>query len=348
MKAPTLLMASVMWQATPAPRVPDVARIVTASHPARSTPRSVRHPVRRTTARTTQRPTLRIVSGVGENGRASPLWLAMIRKRLTPAGYDSAASIVKSFTPAESAWVALIQSRQGAWTSMVPALVAIYEPIVPPAVVTVVLGNRGASDAFTHDAITIGFDLAEMQASYGNASLPASTDVMDRLFRHELMHVMQKPWLEAHPWPTTTPLERALLDVWAEGLGNYQSLSSRWTTSNGQRPEASVKTLIELEPRFVARLAALACATPENAEPLLHDLSSGPFAKKWGAVTPALWLESETAESKDALHQFVLAGPAGVWELANRHLPETLRPVLKEAQTAGVMCGQRTGNTKSR
>ena len=37
----------------------------------------------------------------------------------------------------------------------------------------------------------------------------------------------------------------------------------------------------------------------------------------------------------------VVAGPDGVWDLAERHLPEALRPVLREARLADSLCAGR-------
>ena len=57
-------------------------------------------------------------------------------------------------------------------------------------------------------------------------------------------------------------------------------------------PQASVRSALErLEPRFVARLAALACGSPD-AETLIADLSEGRFEEKWGALPAALWLRN--------------------------------------------------------
>ena len=285
--------------------------------------------------------TLRIVSGVTGTGHASEQWLAMIRKRLPPARYEAMAGLRIPLTEAESAWAALIRSRVAAWEETIPSLAALFEPVAPPGEVLIVLGNRGADDAFTHDAVTIGFDLSALQANYGDAVRTENAERVDRFFRHEFVHVMQKPWVKTHPWVTDTPLQAAIADIWSEGLGNYYSLSARWLGKNGRRSDAAQKTLSVLEPRFVARLSALACASRQNAEPLLADLSSGAFDQKWGALPAALWLEAEDGEPNVALRRFIVAGPAGVWDLADRHLPDALRLVLVEAQRADSTCARR-------
>lgn len=285
-----------------------------------------------------QSPELRVVSGVTQSGDATEQWLAMIRRRLPSDEFDAVAPMRRPFTAEELAWAELIRSRVPAWKRAVPPLAAIFRPIPPPADVLIVLGNRGASDAFTHDPRTIGFDLAALQANYGDGDQPGHTERIDRFFRHEFVHLLQKAWLMAHPWPTDTPLRTALWDIWAEGLGNYQSLSARWLSTEGRRSETASRALAELEPRLVARLSALACATADGAAALMADLSMGRFDRKWGALTAALWLEAEQVSAEDALRDLVVAGPGGVWDLADRHLPDGLRAVLREARVADSLC----------
>lgn len=285
--------------------------------------------------------TLEVVSGTTDTGDATDQWLAMLRKRLSPAEYDSVARLHKRRTAEEQAWAALIESRIGSWEREVPALASPFHPVSPPGRVLLVLGNRGGGDAFTHDASTIGFDLAELGAQYGTANQPQNAELMDRLFRHEFTHLLQKAWLAAHRWRPDSPLHAALLDLWLEGLGNYYSLSERWRSLNGRRADAAQRALADLEPRFVARLSALACADSSKTGALLAGISSGPFDHKWGAVPAALWLEEEQEDSPLALRGLIVAGPAGVWDLADRHLPESLRLTLKEARVADSLCTPR-------
>ncbi len=215
------------------------------------------------------------------------------------------------------------------------------QPIAPPVEVLIVLGNRGTSDAFTHDPTTIGFNLAALQAGYGGAGLGENGDRIDRFFRHEFVHLLQKAWLSVHPWVADSPVRSALLEIWAEGLGNYYSLSDRWMSQDGARSAAAASALAELEPRFVARLSALACTSPEAAAPLTADLSWGRFDQKWGALTAALWLEAEQKRSAAALRDFFRTGPGAVWDLADRHLPDALGAVLDEARAAETLCSGR-------
>ena len=281
---------------------------------------------------------LSVVSGVSPTGHASDRWLAMLRKRLPPDRYDSVAPLRRPFTAEDAAWEGLIRSRVASWRGMVDGLAEPFAPTEPPTGVLIVLGNRGAEDAFTHDSVTIGFDLAALQANYGAAGLPENRDRMDRFFRHEFVHLLQKAWTSDHPFPMATPLQSALAEIWAEGMGNYQSLSERWLSRDGRRSPTAARALAELEPRLVARLAALACAAPGAADRLVADLSCGRFDRKWGALPAALWLEAEPGPPTETLRGFVAAGPAAVWTLADRHLAPSLRPVLHEARTADSLC----------
>jgi len=283
---------------------------------------------------------LQVVSGTTDAGDATARWLAMLRKRLSPTEYDSVASLQQRETADEQGWALLIQSRTASWERGIPELAKPFDPVSPPGRVLIVLGDRGGGDAFTDDPTTIGFDLAELATNYGSAALPQNAALMDRLFRHEFTHLLQKAWLPTHPWNANSPLRAALLDIWQEGLGNYYSLSGRWRNQNGQRPAATQRALAELEPRFVARLSALACVEPGSAAALMAGISSGPFDHKWGAVPAAVWLDEDQATPTTALRNLVVAGPAGIWELADRHLAEPLRRVLAEARIADSLCSR--------
>jgi hypothetical protein len=285
-------------------------------------------------------PVLHVTLAITDPGYATEQWLAMLRRRLAEGSYDSVSRIRSPITGAEAAWVALIQSRLTAWEDELPALAQPFEPVAAPRKVSIVLGNRGAHDAFTHDAVTIGFDLAALVAEYGEATRVENGQRIDRLFRHEYVHLLQKVWLIEHPYDARSPLELAIAEIWSEGMGNYYSMSERWRATSGRHSTVATATLDELEPRFAARIAALACATPERAAELTKDLSWGRFDRKWGALTPALWLEAEMSTSDRALREFVVAGPEGVWDLADRHLPTTLGVVVREARNAATLCGQ--------
>lgn len=283
-------------------------------------------------------PTVTVVSGSTADGRATDLWLAILRRRLSPAAYDSVAPLVRPRLPEEQAWAASIGARAQAWPTEVAPLARLF-PGLPSRPVQVVLGNRGAEDAFTHDSLTIGFDLAALVRAYGPASGADTPERLDRFFRHEVVHTLQKRWLARHPFPVGGPMDMALLDIWLEGTGNYFSLSRRsYPGPDGNPAPLSARTLATLEPRFVGRMAALACADPAGALPLLADLSAGPFDQKWGALPAALWLLAEQGADSAALRRFVADGPTGVWQLAQRHLPAALADSLARTRERAAAC----------
>jgi hypothetical protein len=201
-----------------------------------------------------------------------------------------------------------------------------------------VVGNRGGEDAFTHDARTIGFDLSRLEAEYGDARDAENLARIDRFFAHEYTHLLQKAWLAEHPQPQSTPFERAELAIWLEGVGNYYSLSPRWRSRGAAEAEPARAALAELEPVFVERMKALACASPEQEAAATRDLSTGPFSKKWGALTVALWLDRETRRSPAALRDFVQAGAPASLALAGRHLPRAARAELEAARARSRSC----------
>jgi hypothetical protein len=289
----------------------------------------------------TRSPRLRVVSGLTPTGEATAEWRAILRRRLSDSAYAAVADLRKPLTAAELAWSDLIRSRLAAWEREIPPLAVPFAPVPPPPAVTIVLGNRGAHDAFTHDSVTIGHDLSALQREYGDASDPGNRERIDRFFRHEFTHLMQKAWRPTHPYAMDTPLRLALAEMWAEGLGNYYSLAGSWRSVDGVPSERTTNTLAILEPRVVARLAALACATPERARVLTADLSWGRFDRKWGAVAPALWLELEAGRPDSAFRRLVMEGPDGIWSLAERHLSPDLGATLREARVADSLCAGR-------
>lgn len=293
-------------------------------------------------------PTVTVVYGTTADGGATDLWLAILRRRLAAQAYDSVAPLIRPILPEEQAWAALIETRARAWPAEVAPLEALF-PGIPSRPIRVVLGNRGAEDAFTHDSLTIGFDLAALVRAYGSASAADNAERLDRFFRHETIHTLQKRWLAQHPFPVGAPMDMALLDIWLEGLGNYYSLSPRWYSGPDRGPSAlAAQTLAALEPRFVGRMAALACADSAAAQPLLADLSAGPFTQKWGALPAALWLLAEQGADASALRRFVTDGPVGVWRLAQRHLPGALADSLAGTRSRATACSATRGPTSPR
>jgi hypothetical protein len=283
-------------------------------------------------------PRLRIVIGVTDSGSATEEWLSLLRTRLSPGDYQAVVTIRKPLTGTERAWAELFRSRVAAWEQEIPRLAALFHPVNPPSEVRIILGNRGGEDAFTApgNRTTIGFDLSKLQSIYGDAG--RSVERADRFFRHEYTHLLQKAWLEAQPYDAETPLRAALLEIWSEGMGNWFSMSDQWRAAGGQPSARAKERLAELEPRLVARLAALACASAERAAKLTADLSWGPFDRKWGALTAALWLEAEPGDPATKLRGFVVAGPEGVWKLAERQVAPPLQAVLQEARRQEDIC----------
>ena len=281
-------------------------------------------------------PRLQVVPGVDSKGCATELWQEMIARRLPEAKFLEIKSLAKSYTPAEFAWVRLVQSRRPQWEAEVPKLAVPFSPVTAPDA-RIVLGNRGGEDAFTHDPHTNGFDVERLNALYGDAESDNNSELIDHLFRHEYMHLLQKAWVSGHPLRTDTPLQAALADMWLEGMGNYYSLSAAWRLVGGKPSPKATEALRVLEPRLMTRLAALVCATAETAQELSKNLSSGPFDRKWGAMPVALWLEAESA-NPDFLRSFIIAGEDGVWALASRNVTPALKPRLDEIRTLEKTC----------
>src|SRR5690606_12323749 len=93
---------------------------------------------------------IEVLNGTDDQGRATALWLEMLDRRLPDADYQAVAGIEKPYTEKEQAWATLIRERAADWHKEIPALAKLFEPVTPPKKITVVLGNRGAEDAFSH------------------------------------------------------------------------------------------------------------------------------------------------------------------------------------------------------
>jgi hypothetical protein len=281
-------------------------------------------------------PLLQIVLGVDPNGRATQSWQEMIARRLSNDKFREIESLGKPYTAAESAWVRLVRSRRAQWENEVLRLTVPFRPVAAPEA-RIVIGNRGGEDAFTHDPHTIGFDVERLHALYGDANSDKNAALIDHLFRHEYTHLLQKAWVRDHPLRTDTPLDAAIAEMWLEGMGNYYSLSDAWKPVNDNPSPKVREALRVLEPRFLTRLAALACSSSDNAHALSRDLSSGPFDRKWGALPVAIWLDAESF-NPDFLRHFIVAGEEGVWDLASRHLTPALKPQLEEVRELEKTC----------
>lgn len=283
-------------------------------------------------------PEIVIVAGVTDEGRATPQWEAMVRQRGGDPAFAAVAGLRKPYTVDELAWVRTIQARRQAWIGEAARLAAMFPPLPAPAA-RIVLGNRGGEDAFVHDPHTIGFDVSRLQSLYGDGNGAAGAERMDRFFRHEYMHLLQKAWFARHPPAQETPLQRALAEILTEGMGNYFSLSGKWLPVGGGPSAATLSALRQLEPRFASRLAALACARPEAARLLSADLSAGRFDRKWGALPMALWIASDPRGPAQVLPQLLRAGPEGVWTFAAEHMAPENAHLLAEARDAAALCG---------
>jgi len=277
------------------------------------------------------RPETRLLVELGQDtyGRPTKNWLRAVSVFNDDASLAQLSQVSKPFSSDELLWVELITQKVESWPTQVDLLRAPFSKTSPPEVVTIILGNTGGNDAFIAEDRNIAFDLAKMQSLYGPADTPANDDRIDRFFAHEVTHLLHKEWQRVHQPIIESPLEDALWDCLVEGIGNYYSLSGRWTDENGELSQHAQDVLRRLEPTFVERMSLLETASEEEAHALARGLSMGPFEEKWGALPVALWLTQEVKEDQGALRKWVDAGPWGVMELAAKYLPDDLAARLR-------------------
>lgn len=231
----------------------------------------------------------------------------------------------------EMAWIDLISEQTDTWKGQLDQIATPFINIDVPTNISIVVGNRGRRDAFTHTSkypSTIFFNVAMLAKSYGDPSTPNNKQRINRIFSHEYTHLLQHRWSQKNPYQVTNHLQAALNTSYKEGFGHFRSISNKWKDKQGMITDHALARLKSLEKVFVERMVALNKANDKDAKALMKGLSTGPFHKKWGALTVALWLTKEAEGNDKALIKWVELGPEGILELANKHLPQSLKTVF--------------------
>jgi hypothetical protein len=262
---------------------------------------------------------------MSEDGAVTSEWVEAIRQRHDEEALSAILASKKRLSDEEALWAGLVKRKVSTWLTMIDSLQIPFQAVTPPDTVAILLGNQGGEDAFVNADTTICFDLSKLHSYYGSASTTANSSRIDRFFAHEFTHLLHKAWRKKHGLELKSPFEFALWECLTEGLGNYRSLSEKWTLAGGKLTPHAQEVLSRLQPIFVERLSALEHANDEEAAPLLKGLSMGPFDQKWGALTVALWLAQEAKGDDHNLQKWVEAGPEGVLKLAQKYLPEDLK-----------------------
>lgn len=266
-------------------------------------------------------PEIKILPGTSRDGHMTEMWSKAIRDRHDEAEFKILTKVPHPFQPDEIAWFEFIKREAAIWRTAIPALNAPFDSIKPPNNVVLLLGNFGGDDGFTYDTDTIGLDLRAWVENYGKPDRPGSADRVQRILSHEYTHLLVARWAKQRPpFARDTPYSRAIWRLFNEGLGNYYSLPQEWRAINGALPTISQKVQEQNIPILVDRLHRLKHADPNEETALVKGLTSGPFDKKWGAVTIALWLSEEQSLDANALRNFVSAGPQSVHKFIDRHL----------------------------
>jgi hypothetical protein len=263
--------------------------------------------------------------GVLKGGSASDEWLAAIKDRLPPGDWEQIRGHKKPLGEAERKWLQLLEKTARVWAARRQRLQIPFGRTKAPENLVILAGNQGGDDGFTFLENIICIELAALAANYGDAGTEENEARLVRILDHEYTHLLHHEWFRRNPPDLRTPFTRALRDLVAEGIGNYRSLSAKWIDERGALTLHARSTLKELEPVFVERLTKLKRADPAEEESLRQNLSRGPFNKKWGALTVALWLAQETGGDDRKLTKWIRRGPKGVIRLAGKYLPRELK-----------------------
>jgi hypothetical protein len=266
-----------------------------------------------------------VTLGLDADGRPTPVWLDAIRDRVDAAELASIARTPKPLSPEESAWRDLIAQGATSWCADIPRLDAPFRHVTPPAHPGILLGNQGGGDGFTHDPDDVAIDLHEMAIAYTGIPADQRHALIRRLLAHEYTHLLLHRWMDANGWSegsvASDPFRQALRTLYNEGIANYRSIEDpRWIAASGDLTPHARETLAALQPIMMERLQHLATRpTPDQAGPLLRNISQGPLERKWGAIPIALWLAEETHGDPARMATRVEANPDGILGLGVRY-----------------------------
>ncbi|TQV79997.1 hypothetical protein [Aliikangiella coralliicola] len=271
--------------------------------------------------------------GVDKSGYVTEDWVDF-DSNIEVLTKDKVSKNAKKLTVEEIEWASLISSRLSLWETQLEKIAVPYATTEIPRKVSIVVGNRGNRDAFTHTTkfpSKIFFNLSVLVRAYGSGKAVKNQNRIDRIFAHEFTHLLQHAWSKQNPYQLTNHFERALNASFKEGFGHFRSISNKWKDENGHITEHAEKTLKSLEIVFVERMISLINASDDEANVLMKGLSTGPFNKKWGALTVALWLTKEAKGDDKKLIKWVDLGPEGIILLANNHLSRELKVRFNKA-----------------
>lgn len=256
----------------------------------------------------------------------SDQWKEAVKSRLSNATIDSLAQIKRPLTSAEKDWKILIESKTTTWKRFKDSLEVPFNGLKIADTITVLMGFTGADDGFTYKEKTICFDVTALQKNYGNASLSENHNRIDRIFAHELTHLMHKKWAVKNQLQLKTFKDSILWECLYEGLGMYRSLSPKWLPKNIDLPEISTTAMEKLTPVFVQRLVTVVAKvrlSEKEKKQIQRNLSRGPVDKKWGAFPVAIWLSLEANGDDRNLIPWIDKGPQAVILLAKKYLTGT-------------------------
>lgn len=270
------------------------------------------------------------------NDRISPEWKAALTSRMSKEELDSVSAMTRPINPGEEGWMNLIKARAGVWSRYIDSLKKPFSNCELPATLYVYMGYSGLDDAFTYQYNTVCLDLTAFQLNYGEAGLPENTNRIDRIFAHELTHLMHKDWARRHQYRAADFRDSVLWECLYEGIGMYRSLHLQWLPVNHALPQVSRTALDELIPVFVDNLIEVHTSPILDAaarKRITASLSRGRVQKKWGAFTVAIWLAMEANGDDGKLASWIDMGPEAIIGLAKKYLPdhqkEKFVPVFK-------------------
>ena len=284
-----------------------------------------------------------VTVALDRHGRLAPQWIGLIRDRIDANELAGVRMSPRALSGDDTQWISAIRSGAPSWIKDIGRLDAPFGADRPPVVLAVVVGNGGGDDAFSTPPNLIAFDLAALGNTYGAVDPAALPTLVGRLLSREYMRLRLNAYLAgngwAPDWAAKDPFLAALRNLYVQGLSTLRGIEGdpRWLTAdNSLTPEAK-KVLVDLQPVVVERLKGLAAKpSPQVANGWLHDMSQGPFERRWGALPIALWLATDTGYDAGRIAAWIGGKPDGLLQLAAGQADRKYQRAFSDLQSAAA------------
>jgi hypothetical protein len=282
-----------------------------------------------------------VTVAIDRQGHATPQWIGLIRDRIDADELAGVRLSARALSADDNQWIKLIRLGAPEWVKTAGKLDAPFRESLPPAAISVVIGDGGGDDAFGVAPDTIAFDLSALGNAYGTSDPAGWAAEVGRLLSREYMRLRLNAHLAAAgwspDWSAKSPVLSALRTLYVQGLANLRGIEGdpRWLAADGTPTTEAKKALGELEPVMVERLKALwAEPSLQVANGILRDMTVGPLSQRWGVLPITLWLAADTGFDPDRIASWIGTNPDGILQLAIAQADPKYQRAFADLQSA--------------